>query len=214
MILERVSSGLSSPAKLSGFVLVLVNMIPLVGVIVWDWNVFQIAMLYWSENIVIGLLHAPRILLAKGGESPLSKPEKIFSILFFFVHFGLFCAGHGFFVFTLLGKKDFWEYPFISLALMLIEVLRTIPLVFVLFFASHLFSFFWNYVWQREYRETDPREQFSRPYHRIIILHVAILFGAFAVEMMDSPMVLLLIFIAGKTALDLGIHLYFHGKKS
>lgn len=35
-------------------VLILANLIPLVGVLFWDWSVFEVVVLYWLENVIIG----------------------------------------------------------------------------------------------------------------------------------------------------------------
>ncbi len=40
----------------SAIVLVLVNLLPLGGVLALDWQVFDVLLLYWSENVVIGVV--------------------------------------------------------------------------------------------------------------------------------------------------------------
>jgi hypothetical protein len=45
------------------------------------------------------------------------------------------------------------------------------------------------------------------PYGRIIVLHIAILFGAFVITAFGSPVFLLLLLIAGKIGLDAKLHL-------
>jgi hypothetical protein len=47
-----------------------------------------------------------------------------------------------------------------------------------------------------------------QPYGRIVVLHIAILLGAFAVLALGSNIGVLLILIVGKTALDLGFHVW------
>ena len=193
-------------------VLAIVNMVPVVGVIIWGWSVFEIVALYWAENLIIGALNIPRLLLARGGpeESKASFAAKGFLALFFAVHYGIFCTVHGFFVFFLLGESDTSDSSFVMLPKMLGEVAGTTGGAFSFLLLSHLFSFSWNYIGQREYRTTHAATQMFQPYGRIVILHIAILFGAFAIEMLGAPMILLFILIAGKTALDLGFHFFAH----
>ncbi len=71
----------------SSIALVLANLMPLGGVFLFDWQVFDILMLYWAENVVIGVVNVLRMSVS--GES-----EKWFYIPFFIVHYGLFCFGH------------------------------------------------------------------------------------------------------------------------
>jgi hypothetical protein len=47
---------------------------------------------------------------------------------------------------------------------------------------------------------------------RVVVLHIAILFGAFATFILSSPVILLLLLIAGKTVLDLKLHHRSHRK--
>ena len=34
--------------------LVVVNLIPLIGVLLWGWDVGSLVVLYWSENLILG----------------------------------------------------------------------------------------------------------------------------------------------------------------
>ena len=52
----------------------------------------------------------------------------------------------------------------------------------------------------------------SAPYSRIVVLHLAILFGAWGVMLLNSPMPLLLLLIAGKIVLDVSAHITEHRK--
>ena len=51
----------------------------------------------------------------------------------------------------------------------------------------------------------------SAPYKRIIVLHLAILFGGWGVLALGSPLPVLVILVVLKTALDLKLHLKEHG---
>lgn len=46
----------------SAFVLILANLIPVAGVLLFDWNVATILMLYWAESVVIGILNVLRMI--------------------------------------------------------------------------------------------------------------------------------------------------------
>jgi hypothetical protein len=143
---------------------------------------------------------------------------KLFLIPFFVVHYGLFCFVHGIFVFDLLGGSfglsgpfEFWSEAF--------ERLRAEHLQWAVLAlgASHLLSFFTNFVYRGEYRHVSAPQLMIRPYGRVVVLHMAILLGAFATFALGSPVWMLVILIIGKTILDMGLHLaerkkYSHGK--
>lgn len=210
MVLDRVTEGLSGPSKISGLVLVVTNMNPIFGVILFDWSVFQVVALYWAENVIIGIMNVPKMILASGDDETESSTPSFFVIPFFLVHYGIFCLVHGVFVFALLGDGGF--NPFGGFGSLLGNVASSTGLAFAFLLLSHLFSLFWNYIGQREYRETTIMVQMIQPYGRIVVLHIAILFGALAVQMLGAPVVLLIILITGKTALDLGFHFFSHSK--
>jgi hypothetical protein len=52
----------------------------------------------------------------------------------------------------------------------------------------------------------------AAPYSRVVVLHLAILFGGWGVMALGSPMPLLLLLIAGKIALDVSAHIKEHRK--
>ena len=94
--------------------LVAFNLVPLVGVLFWGWNVATILVLYWAENGIIGALNVPKMLLARGALLPgqgfarvsampavAAAGARIGSVIFFLIHYGMFWFVHGIFVFTL-----------------------------------------------------------------------------------------------------------------
>ncbi|MEM9017757.1 MAG: DUF6498-containing protein, partial [Verrucomicrobiota bacterium] len=102
---EASSSQFQEPAELlerkeslrfSSLLLISANLIPLAGAIFWGWSIFDIVVLYWSENVIVGAINVLRMLFAGGGKSKgASIAEKIFTIPFFIVHYGIFCTVHG-----------------------------------------------------------------------------------------------------------------------
>ena len=72
---------------------------------------------------------------------------------------------------------------------------------------SHLWSFVVNYLGRGEYRRTAVPMLMFQPYARIVVLHIAILIGGIIAFMLGSNILVLTILIAGKTLLDLSLHL-------
>lgn len=186
----------------SSIALVLANLVPLAGVLFLDWQVFDILMLYWAENVVIGCVNVLRMGVCRSG-------TKWFLIPFFAIHYGMFCFGHLTAVTAIFSEASgtgtagqfFFGTP-------LAEAWKT-PLWMAIgaIAASHLYSFVANFIADGEYRRTSVTELMQRPYGRIIVLHVAVIFGAALIQWLGSPVMMLLVLIVVKIAMDLRLHL-------
>jgi hypothetical protein len=202
--------------------LVLANLVPLFGVLFLDWDVGSLVVLYWFENLVIGGYTILKMLLKARG-------RKRFLALFFTLHYGGFCAIHGFFVLQLtrFAGEDWghaaaitWPGPlalvqmFVNLAQ---QVLAAAPREFLLgclaLVVSHGVSFALIYLGQREYEHTTMNELMNAPYRRIAVLHVAIIAGGFLVVRLGSPLGLLVALVALKIGMDIMLHNRSHAAR-
>lgn len=199
-IVERVLGRvLPAPVRSSGAALIVSNLVPLYGVLAWDWPVFYVMALYWAENIVAGLFTLLRMFAAH----PLAA---IPMGAFFCFHYGMFCTVHGVFVNVLFNKGAQGDGD----AFALVHILLTTPTLatcVLLLALSHGWSFVAHVLGTpAEARESDLRKIMMRPYARMIVMHVAILAGGFAVMALDTPMATLIVLIVLKIGIDLGLH--------
>jgi Family of unknown function (DUF6498) len=195
---------------LSAWALVLANLVPLAGVLFWGWDAFALVALFWMENVVIGVFFILR-MLSLDPRDPALWLGKLFLVPFFCVHYGMFTAIHGSFVFHMLGGKRYDMQGFLPLeaaARAAADYGLWLPLAVLV--ASHLFSFLWNYLYRGEFRRTQLARLMMQPYGRVVVLHVAIIFGGFAAAMLGSPLWALLVLIALKIGLDLKAHVKEH----
>lgn len=193
----------------SACVLVAANLLPLYGVLVWNWEVFPLLVLFWMENVIIGVLNVARMLLFDPADLT-AWLAKLFMVPFFCVHYGMFTFLHGVFVFGLFGGA---KYRGNDLAEPLLRALEQWNLWLPLgaLAASHLFSFFWNYLWRGEFRRASVPQLMKRPYSRVVVLHLTIILGGFGVAALGSPVWALVVLIAIKVSLDLRAHRKEHG---
>jgi uncharacterized protein DUF6498 len=185
--------------------LVAANATPLFGVLFLHWQVFPLLLLYWLENVVVGLFNVLRMLIADP-DDPAAWAGKLFMIPFFCVHYGMFTFVHGVFVFALFGKSQFGE-PFHVLANILPAIQRTgLGFAALSIAASHAVSFGVNYVHGGEYRHVSLSQLMAQPYTRVIVLHLTILFGGFLMMALGSPVYGLLLLVGIKTGVDVAAH--------
>lgn len=210
--------------------LLVVNFIPVLGVLFWGWSLFDVVVLYWFENLVIGAVNILKIATcmpdeeslrraaqktSKGPETPaMAHAEKLFLIPFFTFHYGMFCFVHGVFVFGLLGGQGPRGGDVMPrLTNMIGEVLGGETLIAALALTgSHLYSYVFHYLLRGEFRRTNTARLMVGPYGRIVVLHIAILLGAFFILQLGQPLILMLLLIGGKTLLDWKLHVHSHHK--
>lgn len=232
----------SSLLPASSYWLIAANVAPLAGVLLFGWSTFAIVMIYWCENVVIGVINVLKMIcccpdpaavereLQARAESPakrelaiqlrtLSKSaglmhhvSKAFMIPFFAFHYGMFCMVHGIFVVALLGGDEGMQHMSGSPLTVYGELFARagqegLWWAVLVLAISHLFSFCTNFILGGEYRRTLVPQLMMQPYGRIVVLHLAILFGAFATMALGSPIFILVLLVVGKTALDLKFHL-------
>ena len=204
-------------ARSSVGVLVAANLLPLAGVAWWGWQVGDVVFLYWAENLIIGAFNVLRMAIAQGeGGEPVperyatpkieSLAGRVGIVAFFIVHYGGFCYGHGVFLAHLFppGGMEADQEPFPVLVAMLGDGFTLIALAAVA--VSHGFSWAWNYVGRGEYRRADINALMGVPYKRILVTHVFILVGGFALTAIGSPLAAILVFVVVKTGFDAAAH--------
>lgn len=202
--------------------LVAANTIPAAAVLFLGWDAKSIVLMYWVENLVIGAYHILRILLF----STTPMLGKLFVILFFSLHFGGFCAVHGLFLLEFFHIGDdplqhlgqsFGFGPLIFLELLWAVVTTlwqhlppAMGWAIAALVISHGVSFAQHEILGQESRDLPAKKMMTRPYQRIVVMHIVILAGAFPVILAGSAAWMLLLLIIMKIALDLWLHRKVH----
>jgi hypothetical protein len=209
-VVSRIPTEQETAKPVSAWILLAANLVPVAGVLLWDWSVFALIALFWMENVIVGVFFALRMLCADPRDPGLWA-AKLLMVPFFCFHYGMFTAIHGLFVFTLFGGR-----AYSASGLQVLEpALRAarelglwLPLAALL--ASHGFSFLWNYLYRGEFRSAQLTRLMAKPYGRVVVLHVAIIFGGIAAMALGSPVWALLVLLGLKIGLDLKAHLREH----
>ncbi len=216
----------------SSLVLILANLIPLAGVLLFQWDILAILLLYWAESVIIGYINVFKMIFCRTDNVPHDVlpqlagqpvPEELSNsipglsvsaskyllIPFFVVHYGMFCFAHLTLVVDLFSDTSIG----LAAASTLAELWQTSFWFAVVGIAgSHLYSFFMNYIGGEEFKRANLSLLMHRPYGRIMAMHLAIVFGAGLVMWLGSPLPMLLILIVAKTILDIRLHEKERGK--
>ncbi len=174
----------------------LVNAIPLVGVIWFGWSVFEVLFLYWFENVAIGITHAVRMAISTRTNAVANGWS---TTTFFMLHYGMFTLVHGVFVIVFFGViggglaalGGGFVGPVVAImgwqgAFLVIDSLRT-----------------------EGFKGRTPDDLFFEPYPRVLALHIAVIAGGWLIGEMGSPVWALAVLVGIKTLFDLGVALFF-----
>jgi hypothetical protein len=188
------------PLSLSTIALVLANLVPLAGAAFGGWSAYELVLLFWAENVVIGLFQALRM----GSVVALRrKAEQAGLIPFFLLHYGMFTFVHGMFVTASFGPP-----AAAPMAEAIALLLSPSGLLFALLalMASHGFSFVVNFIGAGEWRDAEMPALMKHPYARVMVLHSVILGGGAAVMALGEPMLALVLLVVLKMAFDVVAH--------
>jgi hypothetical protein len=182
----------------SGVALVAANIVPLVGVLLFGWDLAAIMVLFWAESAVIAFYTILKMAMV-------GKFLALLAVPFFIGHFGAFMAMHFLFIyaFFLRGLGGGPEPAFG-------EVLRGVfvPLwaPITALFISHGISFFTNFIGRREYAGASLGKLMNAPYSRIMMMQVTLIFGGWIILLLKSPVGALVLLVAMKTTADFWSH--------
>jgi hypothetical protein len=215
---------------LSALLLIAANLVPLYGVLVWNWSLFQVLVLFWFETVIVGAMSALRMLFAYPTSLIMWFLKLMcFPFIFFFlIPYGMLIVILGLFVFGIFAS-DGVRHAFVSILfsashsselLTLDEAMQVVWREFdagtVLGIAaltiSHLFSFVWHYLLKGECNRVTLGSLVKQPVARVWLMLMVLSVGALGVQQLDAPLWLLIPLIGVKIAIDLYAHINEHQK--
>jgi hypothetical protein len=134
-------------------------------------------------------------------------------IVFFLLHYGLFCSGHGAFLMLMMQfsgdmmRPDsalFSEFGAFSVAWSLVSADASLwwSVVAMVALQAGAFVLFW--LWPGTWRTANPFRQMFEPYGRIVVMHMTIMLATIPVLLFGAPVLAVLALAVLKTGLDLG----------
>ncbi len=214
MTIERILAWYRVGSSVGAVVaLIVANLVPLFGVLFLGWSVWNILIVYWLENGVVGAFNVLKMATAQGAglpegmtahNRPVAETRKTRLIPFFIVHYGLFWVVHGIFVLTL--PFLFTGEPGSASGVDPVTILFAAIVLGI----SHGVSYWWNYLHGGEYRRISAAQLMFAPYGRLMVLHMTIILGAVAIGTTGAQSAAIAVLVTIKIAIDLGLHLAEH----
>lgn len=170
-----------------------IDLIPVFSVLTLGWGAAALVMLYWLENLVIGLMTLARMFAAGARDGVIGVIGTLFIATFFTFHYGMFSFVHGEFLnmFAAMSDPEHFSTDFHGPFALINSALSAAPRMtfFVgLILAWQIFLFLWDFIRRGEFLKSDPQKEMFKPYGRIFVLHVAIFAGAGAMIVLGQPM--------------------------
>jgi hypothetical protein len=227
----RAASGVTALRVIAAALFAAFNLVPLYGLVVWGWDAFQLLLLYWGETAILFLCTLAHIacipptqlgtMLVNGKTVPAGR---LMMVGFFAVHGGMFLAGHLFFLCVLFSDsrlghlggvagfvRTFFVVSGAWAPLVLVALAGTLDVLTGPYHPAFVDAF------ARAFHVALARPKGAAPgqavgsvvgglYVRVVIMQVAIIFGAFAATVVGSaaPLVILVVL---KTAIDFVVRL-------
>lgn len=190
-------------SSLSALLLIVVNCLPLAGVLSGQISLGQVMVLFWSESAIIGFFTLVKMIVVGKWAALAAGP-------FFAGHYGGFMAVHFMLIYGLFVgmNSPSAEPPALQAIAALYKPLW--PMAAALF-VSHAVSFALNFIGRREYQGETVSGLMSAPYKRIMLLHLTLIFGGWVAMLVDSPAPAVALLIGLKIIADLHAHTREHG---
>ncbi len=170
------------------------NLVPVACVLLFGWSAAILILLYWAENVAIGVFHAAKLFLTGARGGPLKAIGALYFTAFFLVHYGLFCLVHGTLALLFLayergdtGRTDSIEQGIADLSLV-ISTERGFVVGLVVIVAAQAVGLV-QWIVAGGWRTNETTSLMAEPYGRIIALHVTLLGAGFLLASVHSPVV-------------------------
>lgn len=184
------------------------NLLPLICALTFGWSLLSLMLLYWAENVIVGVINVIKMIVASANKGIAKKLSMLFDVPFFIVHYGMFCAVHGVLILVIFNGEpdrsfeDPRELPFYFLQQVHLDTFFALNLILLATF--HLYRFTFEWLLPGVWRTTDPFVQMFMPYGRIIVVHIAVLVGGFIASLAGSTWIAVLLLALLKTVLEVG----------
>ncbi len=193
-----------------------VDLFPILAVLTMGWGATPLVFLYWLENLIIGAVTLARMTATSVKHGPSGLVIMAFLGPFFFVHYGMFCFVHGVFVSVFANLSGGIEggiggvgfpTPF-SLIDQALTSGANMTLFVIAIIALQVFLFVQDFLWRGQYKRSEVQTEMMAPYGRIIVLHIGLFAGAFAMVALGEPMlgILALIILRALWGIIMSVH--------
>jgi hypothetical protein len=183
----------------SGLALIAANLVPLAGVLFFQWDLASVLILYWAESAVIGFYTALKIVVV-------GKLAAFVAVPAFVGHFGGFMAIHFLLIYSFFVRGVDAAGPDPGAREALSGIFSPLWFPLATLFLSHGVSFVSNFIGRQEYTRSTVKGLMNSPYSRILAMQMTLIVGGWILLLLRSPAAVLAVLVLIKTAADFSAH--------
>jgi hypothetical protein len=193
----------------SAVILIAANIIPAVGAVFFAWPPSSLLLLYWAESAIIGFLNIFRMLSSgcMNGTSGFRFGGMLYGLflsVFFTFHYGFFMLGHLIFILAIFVPGSIQNnVECVPNAVLGVFSRSGMMMSFLLLAVSHCYAFWAYFIRDRWYRTHEPDDFMLRPYVRIVIMQLTIIFGAVLLLFTGWNAAIIILWVILKTIADM-----------
>lgn len=226
-----IQTTLPTPSRVTAWTIIGANLVPLIGVLFRGWDATEVAFLYWSETIIIGVFQVFKILITRRyvneqtleitpenqreemvekweGQKPWARLFiRLFLAAFFVAHYGFFIFVQGMFLFSVLlisyvNPELGGSGDLLRIGAYFLERPGVLSGLIAIGVA-HLLHFLQGVLIEKSYLRDSTLLEFIGPYKRIFIQQLVVIFGAPLILVLGAPAVAVIALVVVKTWFDL-----------
>ncbi len=196
--------------------LLLSNFSIILFVLFFKATTMEILLIYWMESAIIGFYNVLKMAIAgwssDSKENSINIVMKLFLIPFFIVHYGGFMVGHFIFIMVITSINTTGQPSSVLGNLLATLWIIAIPVLILLI--SHGYSFVYNFLLNKEYKNANLQQLKGQPYSRVVVMHLVIILGVIISTVLMAffknltvQTGIVIFFIVAKTIADVKAHI-------
>jgi hypothetical protein len=197
----------------SDYLLIAANLLPVIGVLFWDWSPIQIFMVYALETVVIGIFTILKLAIstiARGkddwyNQGKTAQVSGFFFILFFIMHYGIFVMIQTGIFIGVSGIGKGYNLNFFDFFIHWPRYIGPDGYYMLAgFIISYGFNLIWNFIRPGYYKTIPMMLIMFQPYGRIFIQQLVVILGSIFLAF-GAGTIFIMIFAAVKIFIEIFI---------
>ena len=164
---------------------IVMNCVPLLGVIYYDWSVFALLYAFWLETLGLSFLTAIRIVFAQ--KSSEKGPFIATAIRFLFARTFILLF-YLLFIVVFVGVQISGKQEGVNFMMYLILLQPGFRITILLFITLKFIELVYVYFYKNQRKYTDPMDFHPFLEGRIVVIHIVIVLGVFACQFFSEKL--------------------------